>query len=176
MAFYKFKLAKDLYAGWLLIGSLLMLCFAIMAFTVFDGTEGSHQKEGSHQIDPKVKAEVMTVLDKYLNTFNARDLAGWEKTYQFPHYRLASGKMSVLDRAGLRDSTQVFGALVSQGWHHSRWAHRNVVHASADKVHVDTQFIRYRADGTPIGSYESLYVLTRENGTWGVKLRSSYAE
>jgi hypothetical protein len=40
---------------------------------------------------------------------------------------------------------------------------------------VDTLFLRYRADGSLIGSFESLYVLTKEQGRWGVKLRSSFA-
>jgi hypothetical protein len=131
---------------------------------------------GSHTLDDKTKAAVIKALDDYMNTFNAKDLKGWEATYQFPHFRLASGQMSVLERAGLRDSLHVFGTLQKAGWHHSRWEHRNIVQASADKVHVDTQFSRFRADGSKIGNYESLYVLTKENGRWGVKLRSSYAE
>jgi hypothetical protein len=137
--------------------------------------KGSDER-GSHTLDDKTKATVIKALDDYMNNFNAKDLKGWEATYQFPHYRLASGQMSVLERAGLRDSAQVFGTLQKAGWHHSRWEHRNIVQASADKVHVDTQFSRFRADGSKIGNYESLYVLTRENGRWGVKLRSSYAE
>jgi len=133
-------------------------------------------ENGAHSIDPRISGAVFQVLDEYMATFNAKDLAGWEATYQFPHYRLAGGKMSVLERAGLRDSAQVFGALQKAGWHHSVWDHHNIVQASADKVHVDTRFSRYRADGSLIGHYESLYILTKENGRWGVKFRSSYAE
>ena len=39
----------------------------------------------------------------------------------------------------------------------------------------ETQFTRYRSDGSVIASYESLYVLTYEVGRWGIKLRSSFA-
>ncbi|WP_337326524.1 hypothetical protein [Chryseolinea sp. T2] len=131
---------------------------------------------GSHEIDAITKAAIMKSLDNYMNTFNARDLQGWEDTYHFPHYRLASGKMFVLERAGLRDSSVVFTALHKTGWHHSKWEHRNIIHVSADKVHVDTQFSRFNASGQKIGIYESLYILTKENGRWGVKMRSSYAE
>ena len=138
--------------------------------------QGNSTENGSHHIDPQVKAEVFKVLDQYMDTFNAKDLADWESTYQFPHYRLASGKMSVLEKAGLRDQNKVFGELQKNGWDHSKWDHRNVVQASADKVHVDTRFSRYRKDGSLIGHYESLYILTKENGRWGVKFRSSYAE
>lgn len=136
----------------------------------------SSTENGSHSIDPRISAAVFQVLDEYLATFNAKDLKGWEATYQFPHYRLAGGKMSVLERAGLRDSAQVFGPLQKAGWDHSVWDHHNIVQASADKVHIDTRFSRYRADGSLIEHYESLYILTKENGRWGVKFRSSYAE
>jgi hypothetical protein len=42
-------------------------------------------------------------------------------------------------------------------------------------VHIDTRFTRYRKDGTVIGGFDSVYVITREAGHWGVKIRSSYA-
>ena len=37
-----------------------------------------------------------------------------------------------------------------------------------------TQFTRYRKDDTPIASYESLYVVTKEQGRWAIKMRSSF--
>lgn len=129
---------------------------------------------GSHDVKPEVKKEVLRVLDAYMSAFNAKDAKAWHSTYLFPHYRLASGKMSVLESATL--DTNVFIKLQQSGWHHSRWDHRNIVQASDDKVHVDTRFSRYRADSSLIGTYESLYIVTKENGKWGVKFRSSYAE
>ena len=134
------------------------------------------QSDGTHELAASDKVEINKVLDAYLTTFNAKDLKGWEATYQFPHYRLASGKMSVLEKAGLRDSVAVFGPLIKAGWDYSKWDHKNIVQASANKVHVDTKFTRYRKDGSVVASYESLYVLTKEQGKWGVKLRSSFAE
>ena len=44
----------------------------------------------------------------------------------------------------------------------------------SDDDHVDTQFTRYREDGSVIAAHDSLYVLTCENNKWGVKMRSSY--
>lgn len=134
------------------------------------------QSEGTHKLAAAEIAQVNQVLDAYLSTFNAKDLKGWEETYHFPHYRLASGKMSVLEKAGLRDSANVFGPLIKAGWDYSKWDRRNIVQASDNKVHVDTKFTRYRKDGSVVASYESLYVLTKEDGRWAVKLRSSFAE
>ena len=50
----------------------------------------------------------------------------------------------------------------------------NIVGWSSEKVHVDTQFTRYRKDDTPIASCESLYVVTKEQGRWAIKMRSSF--
>lgn len=150
--------------------------FHLLTLLLFISVAAIAQKDGSHQLPEKEKQLINKVLDDYLATFNNKDLDGWEATYHFPHYRLASGKMSVLEKAGLRDSSKVFGPLIQAGWDYSKWDHRNLIQASDTKVHVDTKFTRYRKDGSKVASYESLYVLTKEDGKWGVKLRSSFAE
>ncbi len=149
--------------------TLTIIGFSIAAFTF-----RHYEDRGSHEISPEVKKEVLKVLDDYMSTFNSKDAKAWQTTYHFPHYRLASGKMSVLESATL-DST-VFIRLKQSGWDYSKWDHRNIVQGSDSKVHVDTRFSRYKADGSLIGTYESLYIVTKENGKWGVKFRSSYAE
>lgn len=125
-------------------------------------------------VSSDIEREVMQVLDDYMSAWNKKDLVAWEKTFQFPHYRLAGGKMSVLDHPGMQDAARVW-ASAGIDWHHSRWDRRKIVHSSPDKVHIDKKFTRCRADGSVISSFESLYILTRENGRWGVKLRSSFA-
>ncbi len=153
----------------------IVLAYVALAFYFFTAFLAPNDSEkGTHEIEAQTKKEVLQVLDEYMRTFNSGDAKAWQKTYQFPHYRLASGKMAVLETATL-DST-VFKRLKQSGWHHSQWDHREIIQASNDKVHVDTRFSRYREDGTLIGRYESLYIVTKENGRWGVKFRSSYAE
>ena len=122
-----------------------------------------------------IEAEVIKVLDTWMEAFNRLDIIAWENTFHFPHYRLASGNMRILNKPGEQDVERIRKNLTARGWHHSGWDRRNIVHASESKVHVDTQFTRYRADGTVVASYESLYVLTYEEGRWGIKMRSSFA-
>jgi hypothetical protein len=151
---------------------LVILCLGLSLCSATNRAANGAQT----RIDPKIEAEVMKVLDDYMNAWNRKDLVAWESTFQFPHYRLASGKMNVLEKPGLQDANRVWASAGLSDWHHSGWDRRRIIHASADKVHIDTKFTRYRADGTKIGSYESLYIVTRENGRWGVKLRSSFAQ
>lgn len=118
-------------------------------------------------------AAAMRCLDDFMAAFNARDLGAFEKTFNFPSVRLASNALTILEPGFHTPEMFERGAL--RDWHHSAWERREVIHAGPDKVHVDTRFTRYRADGTVIASFDSIYVVTRENGHWGVKARSSFA-
>ena len=118
-------------------------------------------------------AAAMACLDAFMAAFNARDVAGWDQTFNFPSVRLASNRMVILQAGDHQPGMFEQGALSE--WDHSAWERRAVIHAGPDKVHFDTRFTRYRADGSVIGGFDSIYVVTCENGHWGVKARSSFA-
>jgi len=112
-------------------------------------------------------------LDRFMAAFNARDIAAWEATFNFPSVRLASNTLAIIEAGYHRP--EMFGRGALADWDHSAWERRDVIHAGPDKVHFDTRFSRYRADGSLIGGFDSIYVVTCENGHWGVKCRSSFA-
>jgi hypothetical protein len=118
-------------------------------------------------------AAAMQVLDDFMTAFNARDVEAFEKTFNFPSIRLASGKLITLNKGDMTPERFTTGALAE--WDHSAWERRKIIHAGEDKVHVDARFTRYRKDGSVIGGFDSIYVITKENGHWGVKIRSSFA-
>ena len=118
-------------------------------------------------------AAAQKCLDDFMAAFNARDLTAFEKTFNFPSVRLASNTLVIIEPGYHKPGMFERGALAD--WHHSAWERREVIHAGADKVHIDTRFTRYRADGSAIGSFDSIYVVTCEDGHWGIKARSSFA-
>ena len=118
-------------------------------------------------------AGAMTVLDDFMTAFNARDIEAWQKTFNFPSVRLASNTMVIIDED--YHKPEMFGRGALTEWDHSAWERRTVIHAGDDKVHIDTRFSRFRADGSVIGGFDSIYVVTNEGGHWGVKARSSFA-
>ena len=122
---------------------------------------------------PAEVAAAQKVLDDFLAAFNARDIPAFEKTFNFPSIRLASQGLVTLNPGDMKPERYTTGALAE--WDHSRWDRREVIHAGPDKVHIDTRFTRYRKDGSVIGGYDSIYVITRQDGHWGVKIRSSFA-
>jgi hypothetical protein len=128
---------------------------------------------GAGDTDAAAVAAAMAVLDEHIRALNARDERALVATLHFPHYRLTGGRMKVWERADnyLAD----FHARAGADWHHSAWDFRNVIAAGADKVHLDVQFTRYRADGSAMGSFRSLWVVSRLEGRWAAHVRSSFA-
>ncbi|WP_309644868.1 hypothetical protein [Phenylobacterium sp.] len=118
-------------------------------------------------------AAAMACLDDFMAAFNGRDVKAFEATFNLPSVRLASNTLTII-KAGYHQP-QMFERGPLAEWDHSAWERREVIHAGADKVHIDTRFTRYRADGSIIGGFDSIYVVTCEAGHWGVKARSSYA-
>ena len=113
------------------------------------------------------------VLAAFMKAFNARDIPAFEATFNFPSVRLASQGLVILNAGDMKAERFTTGALAD--WDHSAWDRREVIHAGPDKVHIDTRFTRYRKDGSVIGGFDSIYVVTRQDGHWGVKIRSSFA-
>ena len=123
-------------------------------------------------------AGAMEVTERFLATFNAHDAAGHARTLAYPHVRLASGTVRVWQT--LDEGSEAMRAAIPllaerAGWHHSVWDHRRVIHERDDKVHLDVQFTRYRADGSVIGVYPAVYVVVLDDGGWLIQCRSSFA-
>jgi hypothetical protein len=112
-------------------------------------------------------------LDAFMKAFNARDIPAYEATFNFPHVRFASGKVTIINPGFHKPEMFTSGALTD--WDHSAWQRRDVIHAGADKVHIDTRFTRFRTDGSVIGGFDSIYIVTKLDGRWGIQGRSSYA-
>ena len=159
----------------------------VVALCVFAAACASSPHRGVE--DPARDAAIMAVLDVYMDGLNDLDLERHVSTYHFPHYRHASGKIAVwatpeealpvlvLPEA---DRLEAVRAVLEPDWVRSEWTRREIVQADDEKVHVVTRFVRLRADGSVIKTFDSLYVLTFEAGTdeearWGIKGRSSFA-
>lgn len=120
-------------------------------------------------------AGAMAALDEFMITFNARDSQLWARSLNYPHVRFASGTVTVWESAEKFAQTDSFNRLAAIGWDHSHWLSRNVVLVSPAKVHIATKFQRFNEKNESIGTYESLYIVTKVDGHWGTQARSSLA-
>ncbi|MEP7274632.1 MAG: hypothetical protein ABI882_24295, partial [Acidobacteriota bacterium] len=98
------------------------------------------------------------VLDDFMDGFNAKDIRKFEATYNFPHVRLANGRVTTLE--GPSNQQQIFEGLEKNiSWDYSRYDDRKIIQCGPDKVHVAVRVTRYRKDNTPIHTFDSLYVV-----------------
>ena len=87
--------------------TILIACLFVGLLAAQAGTAPRNQPD---RLGPDIETEVTRTLDDYMSAWNRKDMAAWERTFHFPHYRLASGKMSVLDRPGLQDASKVWAS------------------------------------------------------------------
>jgi hypothetical protein len=122
----------------------------------------------------QVEQECNKVLDAFMDALNAHDSAGMERCMHFPHPRIAAEKVVVYDKPG-SNPMDLFDRLKKEdGWSYSRWVKREVIQCNESKAHVALSYTRFRTDGSIIGTYESLYILTNVAGKWGIQARSSF--
>jgi hypothetical protein len=113
------------------------------------------------------------VTDEFMRTFNTKDAEAWGKTFHFPSVRIASGNVRIIN--GPQDLESGFTTLGAQGWDRSAWAKREVVQCGQTKAHMLTTFVRYRADGSEMSRFDSLYIVEFKNDRWALTARSSFA-
>ncbi|TXI89289.1 MULTISPECIES: hypothetical protein [unclassified Cupriavidus] len=122
----------------------------------------------------EIDAACRAVLDRFMEALNAHDARAMDACMHFPHVRFAGGNVKVYEAPG-SNPMDLFQKLRDEDdWRHSTWRAREVVQFNRDKAHVALSYTRFRSDGSVIGVYDSLYVLTRVEGRWGIQMRSSF--
>ena len=116
----------------------------------------------------------MAVLDGFMNGLNHYDAQAMDAAMHFPHVRFAGGQIKIYPKAG-DNQMDLFERLRREDdWKYSRWVSRELVQCSDIKAHYALSYTRFRSDDSVIGVYESLYVLTKVDGSWGIQMRSSF--
>ena len=135
------------------------------------------------QSDEQVAA-VMQPLDDYMAAVNRIDIPGIVAHYHFPHFRVVGSELVIwhtpkeaMPMLGLPKEQQLAAMRVGLGerWVRTDWGERQIIAFKGDKAHVDTEFIRYAEGDEVLERIRSLYVVTREHGSWKIKGRSSFA-
>lgn len=115
----------------------------------------------------------LAVVERYIAALNARDTAAIRDAFNFPHWRIgAKGNLARYETPADYGFENFFRAVEKDGWHHTGIDSSQAVFATEGKAHVALDFTRYRADGSVIGRYFSLYVVTCQDGHWGIQLGS----
>lgn len=116
-------------------------------------------------------AAAIACIEAFTDRFNARDPAGMDATLHFPHLILADAQLVIWTAPGQLSPTY-FDELEATGWARSTYHAKQVVLASDRKAHLLVDYSRDRADGTQISRHQNLWIVTLEDGRWGLKQRS----
>ncbi|MHA2007753.1 MAG: hypothetical protein ACXABO_09950 [Promethearchaeota archaeon] len=128
-------------------------------------------------VSNKYEESAVNAAISYMNAFNERNGSKCDESLNFPHVRLGTGTNEILiSEVPPQTPSTLFEWFVNDyKWNHSCWDYREVIQSNPQKVHLSIQFSRYRVDGSKIGSFPSFWVMTNQNGHWGIKMRSSFA-
>ncbi len=118
----------------------------------------------------------ITSAHEFIETFNSRDHELHSQSLNYPHIRLAKGHFSRIDSAQefTELSRKIEPLLDEEGWHHTKIARLEVIHAGTDKAHLAIINDRCHKDGSVYYSFETFWIATLINGHWGIQFRSSF--
>jgi len=113
-------------------------------------------------------------IEIFFEGFNDADDSRIHEALNFPHVRIASGTVRVIEGPG-HFKTPFDGLKRIEGWHHSTLDRSDVIHEGESKVHFDVAFTRFHEDGTAYATHQAVWVVTLVDGHWGIQARSSFA-
>jgi len=116
--------------------------------------------------------DARAALDEYFRAWNAADNDAIAEISNFPRLSLGTNGQIVVRETPEEIAIDFDLLRAAEGWDHSTLDLVDAVQVSEDKVHFKIIFSRRRADGSPYRTAPGLYVVTKQNGHWGLQLQS----
>ena len=121
---------------------------------------------------PDAETEARAALDAYFEAWNAADNDAVAATSNFPRISIG-GNGQVVVREDADAIAMDFDLLRrAEGWDHTTLDLVDTLQVSDDKVHFKVIASRRRADGVAYRTMPALYILTKQDGHWGLQLQS----
>ncbi|HJN53013.1 MAG: hypothetical protein QGI68_07405 [Pseudomonadales bacterium] len=82
-----------------------------------------HASEHSDDVVAAIgpEQEALVAINAYMDAWNQRDLNEMDAAFHFPHARIASGRIHIMEEPTSR-SPEFFERFIEQtGWHYSLW-------------------------------------------------------
>jgi hypothetical protein len=122
--------------------------------------------------ESEIEAEARNPIDDFFRAFNARDIEGCRKALHYPHMQIAGSDVSLLNDP---ESFQIdFQALANEGWTYSTLDSCTMRQNCDEKVHFEIQLSMHQANDSRYATYQALWVVTKQDETWGIQCRSIF--
>ena len=117
-------------------------------------------------------AEARAALDEYIAAWNAADNEAIAAVSNFPRVSIGTAGEVVVRQAAEELEIDFDLLRQAEGWDHTTFDLVEAVHVAPDKVHYRVVSSRRRSDGSAYRTGPALYIVTRQNGRWGLQLQS----
>lgn len=133
----------------------------------------------SDNIDPGLAAAseaAVATAQAFVGAFSARDYESLAATLNYPHVRLADGQFFTFDdpAAFIDQNHRNESRLVEENFGYSRLRELEPIQVGPDKVHLRIINDRHHPDGEVYMTFNTLWIVTLQDGHWGIRFRSSY--
>jgi len=118
------------------------------------------------------EAAARAALDEYIEAWNAGDNEALARVSSFPRLSIGQAGQIVVRQTSDEIETDFELLRQAEGWDHTTLDLVEAVHVAPDKVHYRVVSSRRRSDGSAYRTGPALYIVTRQNGRWGLQLQS----
>ncbi len=109
-------------------------------------------------------------LADFFVAFNAADNDALQNYSNYPHAFVGSaGSIRIIED---RWEANFEAMREREGWHHSTLDSARAFIVKEDKVHFEIVFSRHNTDGEVYRTVPGLWIMTKQDGKWGLSLRS----
>lgn len=106
------------------------------------------------------------LMHYYLKVVNEEDLRALQDVYHFPHVKIMSGRLTVVDDASV--PVIDFESLKKSGWKYSKINSVKVLAEGSNAAMVELSFSRFDAADKEFLNQTGFYNLTKNNGYWQI--------
>lgn len=122
------------------------------------------------EIDENVAETAFAVVQEYFAALNSGNAEGVMAVFNYPHVRMrANGSVTYYADKSADHFGNFRKRTNADGWHESIIDNLQAILTAPTMAHVVCKFRRLRADGSVIGAYQSLYIVTQIDGHWGLQ-------
>lgn len=160
---------------------LFLSCSIIIfaAISLLGCSDGSDKRNVNDRIVSEAEDAATQVLERHMVGRNNSDAEAIADEDNYPQIRLAGGSVRRTESAEITilwEEIVVQPILEATGWDHSVWDEIKIVQSSENKVHFQLLFSRVDATGNKYFTSPTFWAVTDQDGHWGLKFRSSFAD
>ena len=145
----------------------LAIAAGLMTLPLFDLSVGAAESSPELALAEK---DARQALDDFFVAFNAADNDALQDYSNYPHAFVGSnGAIRIIED---RWEANFDVMREREDWHHSTLDSARSFIVKEDKVHFEIVFSRHKADGTTYRTVPGLWIMTKQDGQWGLSLRS----